>query len=486
MGKEKTGKSSSERWAEFRFSIVGGLLSCPPQPGELTAMLKNLAETIWKHPITGASTEYSYSTIERWYYRSKKEQRSTVAALQRKHRSDTGVTRVLDDVLKNLLRVQYGQHQSWTYKLHADNLAVKIREDNLGVAVPSTATVRRWMQSCGLRKIPRVRGQITTGELAARVHRATTEIRSYENEYVGGLWHLDYHHCRRQILLPNGRWHTPVCLAVLDDCSRIAAHVQWYLAENAENLVHAFCQALQKRGLPRLLLTDNGSPMLSAEVTSGLLRLGIVHETTLPYSPYQNGKQERFWGSLEGRCVAMLENLPDLDLSTLNNATCAWVEMEYNRTPHSEIGGSPLEQFLNAPSVSRPCPSSAELKLAFMRDTTRIQRRNDGTVSVNARRFEVPARYRSLRELRLRYAEWDLSLVHMVDATGNVLCPLYPQNKQKNSSGMRKSLTTEVTATEAVNGEIAPLLNKLMADYAATGLPPNYLPKDENIEDKKK
>jgi len=41
--------------------------------------------------------------------------------------------------------------------------------------------------------------------------------------------------------------------------------------------------------------------MLADEFTQVLLRLGILHETTLPYSPYQNGKQECFWGHLEGR-----------------------------------------------------------------------------------------------------------------------------------------------------------------------------------------
>ena len=54
--------------------------------------------------------------------------------------------------------------------------------------------------------------------------------------------------------------------------------------------MHGLSQAIQKRGLPRALLTDNGSAMVAEEVTEGLLRLGIVHERTLPYSPYQNGK----------------------------------------------------------------------------------------------------------------------------------------------------------------------------------------------------
>jgi transposase InsO family protein len=53
--------------------------------------------------------------------------------------------------------------------------------------------------------------------------------------------------------------------------------------------VHGLSQAIQKRGLPRALLTDNGPAMVAEEVTEGLLRLGIVQERTLPYSPYQKG-----------------------------------------------------------------------------------------------------------------------------------------------------------------------------------------------------
>jgi hypothetical protein len=43
-------------------------------------------------------------------------------------------------------------------------------------------------------------------------------------------------------------------------------------------------------------------------------------------------------GPVEGRLVAMLEHVPDLTLAFLNEATQAWVEHEYNRSVHSEIG----------------------------------------------------------------------------------------------------------------------------------------------------
>jgi transposase InsO family protein len=102
------------------------------------------------------------------------------------------------------------------------------------------------------------------------------------------LWHADFHHGSLKVLTAGGSWVTPILLAFLDDRSRLCCHPQWYFAETAEAFVHGLCQAIQKRGLPRALMTDNGSPMTAAETREGLERLGITHATTLPYSPYQN------------------------------------------------------------------------------------------------------------------------------------------------------------------------------------------------------
>jgi hypothetical protein len=68
--------------------------------------------------------------------------------------------------------------------------------------------------------------------------------------------------------------------------------------------------------------------MTAAELAEGLTRLGIMQETTLPYTPEANGKIENLWTSVEGRLMAMLEHVPDLSLAMLNEATQAWVEHE--------------------------------------------------------------------------------------------------------------------------------------------------------------
>ena len=111
-----------------------------------------------------------------------------------------------------------------------------------------------------------------------------------------------------------------MALAILDDHSRLCCHLQLYLAETAECLVHGLKQAFMKRGLPRALMTDNGAAMLAEETRRGLQRLAIEHETTLPYSPYQNGKQEVFWAQLESRLLELLRGVENLKLAFVNQA----------------------------------------------------------------------------------------------------------------------------------------------------------------------
>jgi hypothetical protein len=253
--------------------------------------------------------------------------------------------------------------------------------------------------------------------------------------------------------------------------------LQWYPSESAETLIHGLSQAIQKRGLPRALLTDNGAAMLATETTEGLLRLGIVHHTTLAYTPEQNAKQEVFWAQVEGRLMAMLEGEKELTLELLNRATLAWLELEYNRKEHSEIGTTPLARFLEGPSLLRPSPSSDELRRAFRREELRTQRRSDGTLTVGGVRFELPSRYRTLARPAVRYASWDLSSVDLVDArTGAHLATLLPLDKEKNADGGRRVLGEPELAAEPAPSGIAPLLRQLMGQYAATGLPPSYVP----------
>ncbi len=93
-------------------------------------------------------------------------------------------------------------------------------------------------------------------------------------------------------------------------------------------------------------------------------------------------------------------------------------------------------------------------------------------------RYEIPSRYRTLLRPTVRWASWDLSSVDLVDArTGVVLTTLWPLDKQANADGRRRVLGVQPDLDpEPAPSGIAPLLRELMNDYAATGLPPAYLP----------
>jgi len=179
--------------------------------------------------------------------------------------------------------------------------------------------------------------------------------------------------------------------------------------------------------------------------------------------------------------MAMLEGQVELTLTLLNEVTQAWVEQEYQRRRHDEIGCSPLDRALSSPSVVRPSPSSEDLRRAFRVETSRAVRRSDATFTVGGIRFELPWQYRSLMRIKVRVARWDLSSVDLVDPrSGAYLCTVLPLDKSQHADGRRKVVArgpAEATDSPPPDG-IAPYLRQLMAEYAATGLPPAYLPKE--------
>jgi putative transposase len=465
-------------WAQFRFSVIGELLSCPPSKGQLQQTISQLSQKRYRHPIDpNRWIRFGPSTIERWYYKAK-DASDPIAVLGRKIRSDTGVRWSMPDVLLQELKTQYETYPRWNVQLHYDNLKAMAN----GQAVPSYKTVLRCMRENGWLKTNEP-AQPSDGQRIAATRRQNREVRGYEVSHVHGLWHLDFHQAKIRIVDKHGTWHRPVALAIIDDHSRLCCHLQLYLAETAECLVHGLSQAFMKRGVPRALMTDNGAAMLAEETRRGLERLGIAHQTTLAYSPYQNGKQETFWGQLESRLMELLRPVKDLALSFVNQAAQAWVEQDYHRRQHREINTTPLQRMLNGNTVCRPTPDSETLRLAFTRRIARTPRHSDATVVVDGIRYELPVRFAHMPSVILRAPGWDKRQMVLVDPdTDAPLARLLPQDKTKNASGKRRLIQSDentISSVPAGDRPLPALLQKWMADYAATGLPPAYIPKEE-------
>lgn len=468
------------RWALFRFGIISQLLSAPPEPGELASRIAALAAQPWAHPSTGEAIRFSAKTIERWFYTARNEEQP-ICALERKVPSHAGTHPSVSLRVAEELGKLRRDHPRWSYQLVHDNIvAIARQQPELGV-LPGYSTVCRYMKHHGLGKHRKPRRHELEPGFVPR------ERRLFEVAHVHGLWHCDFHKGKRKVLTASGAWSKATLFALLDDHSRLCCHAQWYLGdEDTESFVHGICQAFQKRGLPRALLSDNGSPMIAAETKEGLARLSIEHHTTLPRTPEQNGKQEVFWTQIEGRLMAMLEGEKELTLELLNRATQAWVEQEYQQHLHSETKQTPAERWLAGPSVGRSCPSSDALRRAFRMELDRQQRKSDGTITVAGVRYEIPSAYRSLVRPTVRVARWDLSTLDLVDARrGTHLCTLFPVDRERNAERARRAIADASSAADSAPAPapvgVAPLLRQLMAEYAATGHPPAYIPHDTSI-----
>src|SRR5215467_7239560 len=152
-----------ERWARFRFSVIGLLLAAPPSKGELAGAIAALAERTWQHPISNKPTRFGFSTIERWYYRALKEKRDPVGSLRRKLRADAGQQPAMSGAVRQAITAQYAAHKSWSARLHHDNLLASAESNHDLNPVPSYATLRRFLKANGLAKRRRAQTRLTEG-----------------------------------------------------------------------------------------------------------------------------------------------------------------------------------------------------------------------------------------------------------------------------------------------------------------------------------
>jgi putative transposase len=218
-----------DRWAQLRFSVIGQLLAAPPPKRALRSAFAKLAEQEWRHPATGEPVRFAASTIRRWYYRSVREWHDPVGVLRRKVRTDAGHQIAMSDAVRKALLEQYAAHKSWSVKLHHDNLVALAEMFSDLRPVPSYWTVRRFLRSLGLEKQRRITSKRTAGARRAEARLLDREVRSYEAEYVNGLWHWDAHVASIKLLTPRGELEHPTLFGVLDDRSRLACHLQWFM-----------------------------------------------------------------------------------------------------------------------------------------------------------------------------------------------------------------------------------------------------------------
>ena len=317
---------------------------------------------------------YGASTIEEWYYQYREHGLSALEDLPRK---DKGHVRALaPETVDAFLALRRAQP-----KVNATTLLRQLVEQ--GVVAPrsvSMSTMYRALAREGLdRRSVRAGGGVLNGPTKA-----------FEFSWANQLWMTDGMWGPSLPVVAGGKPVRAHLLALIDDCSRLCTHAQYYPAERIECFLDVFKQALQARGLPEKLYTDNGALFISEHLRTVCANFGIRLIHAKPYAAWSKGKIERFFLTVQSDFEQRLVFAPVADLAELNKRFWRWLECEYNNRAHRALeGASPRQRFQDRGEGLRPIPAGMDVEGLFLLRTRRRVRR-DATISIAGTLWEVP------------------------------------------------------------------------------------------------
>jgi len=126
-------------------------------------------------------------------------------------------------------------------------------------------------------------------------------------------------------------------LTVLDLCTHYPEAIPMP-QHTAKDVAKALTSIFSRFGLPREILSDQGSDFMSDLMQVFLNDLHIDQIRTSPYHPQSNGACERFNGTLKVMLKALVEKHPDSW-----DAAIPWVLFAYREVPVETLGYSPFE-----------------------------------------------------------------------------------------------------------------------------------------------
>ncbi len=341
----------------------------------------------------------------------------TVANHLPKRRCDAGRSRVISEQLSAHISELLARHPRVPVNRLREQL---VASGHITSRRISESTLRRHIKRAGLRP---------------QVKPAPKARKHFEKPHANDLWVMDFMHGPK---VPLGRRRRKTYLAAaIDDHSRFLTLARFYTRENSAVVVSALQKAFSRHGLPQILYCDNGSAFSSKQLTLACARLGVALVHSKPYDSPSRGKIERWFRTLRQGFLSLLD-LEALTLDDLNARLSQWLEQDYHRRRHSSICETPLERYLRSlASIRRRTVSRAELDRVFYRTLHRTVR-NDCTVSIARRLWEVPPQYTGLRieirhpegrpsELFLFEDDQPVVRLHRVDAAQNATSPRRPR-----------------------------------------------------------
>ncbi len=255
-----------------------------------------------------------------------------------------------------------------------------------------------------VRKIMRRQGA-GPQEVSKRRKNRPPKPKNFERANPNDLWQTDI-----MTFMLKGQYRVYV-IGFMDDNSRFIVGWGLYRFQTAANVQEVFRAAIEKHGMPKEVLSDNGRQYHSwrgkSVFTQMLMKMGIRHIRARPYHPQTCGKIESFWRNMYQE---LLSQVPVSTFEEVQSKIGEYIEYYNFKRPHQGIGNvmpsdryykvdaqvrqiveentAKVEQQAPAPLVEYRAPTyivgnigGKELRLVAKEAEVTLQERSDGAQS---------------------------------------------------------------------------------------------------------
>lgn len=320
--------NENEKVAMFRYGVIAPVICRRlEEKGLKTSVMKEVLSREWLFP-DGTVAKIPERTFRHWLMRYKRYGLDGLYDGLRKDRKNKGRFKAIPEVA--LKRAEELRRE--LPERSVDTVLELMRSEGIETSGFSKRSLQRH-----LKRLNATRSTLRKG---GKLHQR------WEQLYANDLWHGDTAHA---VWLPDptnpNKMKRTKLIAFVDDASRICTHAEFYFDERLPSLIDTFSKALLKRGKPRRLLLDNAFIFHSTALEVMCAELETELSFCRPRRPQGKGKIERLIRTIKDSFVSEANLAGFTGLEELNQAFQGWLESNYHRKIHSEIGQTPAERW---------------------------------------------------------------------------------------------------------------------------------------------
>ena len=374
-----------EKIALFRYSVIAPLVTNPGSYSSNQEFFDEQAKKEWVF-IDGNTTKFSSSTIERWYYKYKK---NGFDSLYAQNRIDRGKPRKVGVDVIELIKQTVENYPRMNAKGIYKNL---IKSNEINANDVSYSTINR----------------IYT-KIKNTIPENTKQMLRYECKYANDVWCADSSF--GLYLYKNKQKIKLVIIAFIDDASRVITSCKIYESDNINNLLLTYKDGIERFGLPKLMNVDNGSNYRSSGYALVNAKLGTGIHYDPVHSPTSKSKIERFFRTLKDQWMASINFHDFKSIEEFQKSLDMYIN-QYNNTIHSSLNGlSPMQRYINDTKFIRRLDSD-KIEDSFLLEISR-KATFDSLIVINDTYYQLPPKF-SNKKVTVLYSI-DLSKVYIND-----------------------------------------------------------------------